>query len=177
MENHLPADTIEIRPATEADVPLLLALIKDLAAYERLSDEVVATEAVLRDSLFGERPYAEVLLGYCNGSAVGYALFFFNFSTFLGRPGIFLEDIYVQTAFQGKGIGKSLFLQVARVAAEKGCGRLEFAVLDWNRPAIDFYRGLGAEPQEAWTIFRITRDRLGGLAAAGSGRPFRHRLR
>ncbi len=146
---------IEIRRATEDDIPLILDLIKDLAAYERLSDEVVATEDVLREFLFGTRPYAEVILGYYDGTPAGYILFFYNFSTFIGRPGIYIEDIYVREAHRGKGLGKALFKYTAALAANRNCGRLEFAVLNWNEPSIRFYKHFGAKLMDDWSLYRI----------------------
>jgi GNAT superfamily N-acetyltransferase len=155
---------LEIRPATEADVPLILKFISELADYECLSHEVVATEEALRDSLFGGRRYAEVLLGYRDGRPAGFALFFHNFSTFLGKPGIYLEDLYVRLEFRGAGIGRALLVQVAKLARERGCGRLEWSVLDWNEPAIGFYKGIGASPVSGWTVYRVTGEALEELA-------------
>lgn len=161
-------DRLRIEKATERDVPLILSFIKELAEYERLSHEVVATEEMLRASLFGERPMAEVLIAYTGEEAVGFALFFHNFSTFLGRPGIYLEDLYVQPRARGKGIGRALLSRLARLARERGCGRLEWAVLDWNEPAIRFYRNLGAVAMDEWTVFRATGESLARLAEAVS---------
>ena len=158
------AMNLEIRPAAEADVPLILTLIRELADYERLSHEVVATEEALRDSLFGKRRFAEVLLGYGGGSPAAFALFFHNFSTFLGKPGIYLEDLYVKPEFRGAGIGRALLVQVAKLARERGCGRLEWSVLDWNEPAIGFYRRIGASPASGWTVYRVTGEALEDLA-------------
>ena len=155
---------LEIRPATERDVPLILSLIRELAEYERLSHEIVATEEILRDSLFGERPAAEVLLGYVGDDPAGFALFFHNFSTFLGRPGIYLEDLYVRPEFRGAGIGRAMLVHLARLARERGCGRLEWSVLDWNEPAIGFYKSLGASPVSGWTVYRVTGEALEALA-------------
>jgi GNAT superfamily N-acetyltransferase len=156
---------IEIRVATEDDVPLVLSLIKELAEYERLSHEVVATEEMLRDSLFGERRVAEVILGYLRDDAAGFALFFHNFSTFLGKPGIYLEDLYVKPEFRGAGVGRALLVYLAKLARERGCGRLEWWVLDWNEPAIRFYKALGAVPMEDWTVYRVMGEALDELAA------------
>jgi GNAT superfamily N-acetyltransferase len=157
----------EIRPAVDGDLPLILSLIRELAEYERLSHQVVATEASLRATLFGERSFAEVLIGEAVGKeaveAVGFALFFHNYSTFLARPGLYLEDVYVRPAHRGRGYGRALLLRLGEIARERGCGRMEWAVLDWNRPAIDFYRKLGAEPMDEWTVFRLTGDTLEGL--------------
>jgi GNAT superfamily N-acetyltransferase len=155
---------ITIRPAEESDTPLILSLIKDLASYERLLDEVVATEALLRESLFGKTRHAEVVLAYHDGSPAGYSLFFHNFSTFLGRSGIYIEDLYVKEAYRGKGLGKALFRYLAELAVHRGCGRLEFAVLDWNEPAIRFYRHFGANRLDDWSLYRITGSRLNRLA-------------
>jgi GNAT superfamily N-acetyltransferase len=156
---------LEIRSATRDDVPLILSLIKELAEYERLSQEVVATEEGLRDSLFGERPVAEVLIGYLGDEPAGFALFFHTFSTFLGRPGIYLEDLYVRPAFRGAGVGRTLLARLAGLATERGCGRLEWSVLDWNKAAIRFYKALGAVPMDEWTVYRVTGDAVGDLAA------------
>ena len=157
----------EIRPATEDDVPIILSLIRELAAYERLSHEVVATEGLLRESLFGERRGAEVLIACCKGAPAGFALFFHNFSTFLGRPGIYLEDLYVKPEFRGRGIGRALLTHLARLAKERGCGRLEWAVLDWNEPAIKLYKSIGAVPMDEWTVYRVTGEALETLATRG----------
>jgi GNAT superfamily N-acetyltransferase len=155
---------LEIRAATEDDVPLILSLIKELAEYERLSHEVVATEEALGDSLFGERPVAEVLIGHLGDEPVGFALFFHNFSTFLGTPGIYLEDLYVKPGYRGMGFGRALLVRLAKLARERGCGRLEWSVLDWNEPAIGFYRGIGASPVSGWTVYRVTGEELEDLA-------------
>ena len=156
----------EIRAATRGDVPLILSLINDLAEYECLTHEVVATEEMLRDSLFGERPVAEVMIAHEGDEPAGFALFFHNFSTFLGRPGIYLEDLYVRPEFRSAGIGRALLLHLARVARERGCGRLEWSVLDWNEPAIGFYRGIGASPVSGWTVYRVSGEALEELAAS-----------
>ena len=154
---------IDIKPATPSDVPLILSLIKDLAAYERLSHEVVATESELHETLFGEKPYAEVAIGYCDSTPAGYVLFFHNFSTFTGRPGIYLEDIFVKEAFRDKGLGKALFLYVAGLAKDRRCTRLEYSVLTWNQPALDFYKQFGAERMEDWRLYRISSESLNRL--------------
>ena len=154
---------LRIVPATERDVAVILNFIRKLAEYEKLSHQVAATEELLRDTLFGGRRVAEVLIAYLGDEPAGFALFFHNFSTFLGRPGIYLEDLFVEPAHRGKGIGKALLTEIAKIARERNCGRLEWAVLDWNRPAIDFYRGLGAVPLEDWTLFRVTGEVLDNL--------------
>jgi GNAT superfamily N-acetyltransferase len=154
-----------LRRAVRADVPEILRLIRALADYEKLSGEVVATEAGLADSLFGARPAAEVLLAEEDGRAVGFALFFQNYSTFLAKPGIYLEDLFVEPACRGRGIGKALLKAVARLAVERGCGRFEWAVLDWNAPAIGFYESLGAKPLRDWTVMRVTGEALRRLGA------------
>lgn len=153
-----------IRPATAADVPLVLDFIRGLAEYERLSHLVVADEASLHESLFGARPGAEVLLAFAGPEPVGFAVFFHNFSTFLGVKGLWLEDIFVKPEHRKRGYGKALLLATARVAHERGCGRFEWAALDWNTPAWDFYRALGAAPMEDWTMFRVTGEALARLA-------------
>ena len=157
----------EIRPATEDDVPIILSLIRELAEYERLSHEVFATEGLLRESLFGERRGAEVLIACCKGAPAGFALFFHSFSTFLGRSGIYLEDLYVKPEFRGRGIGRALLTHLARLAKERGCGRLEWAVLDWNEPAIKLYKSIGAVPMDEWTVYRVTGEALETLATRG----------
>ena len=156
----------QIRLAEREDVPTILALIKALAEYERAPNEVVATEDQLRDVLFGARPAAEVLLGEAAGEPVCFALFFHNFSTWMGRRGLYLEDLFVAPAVRGKGYGKALLVRLAEIAKERDCGRMEWAVLDWNEPAIQFYRKLGARPNDDWTIFRLTRDGIAQLAGS-----------
>jgi GNAT superfamily N-acetyltransferase len=155
----------EIKSATEADIPIILSFIQKLARYERLSHEVVATEELLRKTLFGSRPTAEVAIGYLETKPVGFVLFFHNYSTFLGKPGLYIEDLFVDEEYRRRGCGRALLLHVARLAKERDCGRLEWAVLDWNQPAIDFYKKLGALPMSEWTVFRITGKRLDRLAA------------
>lgn len=159
------AHALSIVPARESDIPLILDFIRQLAEFERLTHEVMANEQVLCDSLFGERPVAEVALAYLAGEAVGFAVYFSNFSTFIGRPGIYLEDLFVQPAFRGKGIGRALLSYLARLAKQRNCARLEWAVLDWNQPAIDFYRRLGATPMHDWTVFRLAGSALDEAAA------------
>jgi GNAT superfamily N-acetyltransferase len=154
----------QVRSATESEVPVIFSFIKKLAAYERLSSEVVATEQLLRETLFGERRTAEVAIGYLETKAVGFVLFFHNYSTFLGKPGLYIEDLFVDKDYRRRGYGRALLLHVARLAKERGCGRLEWAVLDWNQPAIGFYKKLGAVPMSEWTVFRVTGKRLDELA-------------
>lgn len=151
---------LKIRKANIKDVPLIHSLIKELAEYEKLSHEVVSSEKDLIRNLFGKTKYAEVLLGYYNNKPAGMALFFHNYSTFAGKPGIYLEDLYVRPEFRGKGIGKSLLLKLISIADKRKCGRVEWAVLDWNQSAIDFYKKLGAVPMESWKIFRLTADKI-----------------
>jgi GNAT superfamily N-acetyltransferase len=157
----------DVREASADDVPLILTLIGELAQYERLSHEVVATEDALQEWLFGEKPVAEVLIAEHRGTAVGFALFFHSFSTFLGRPGIYLEDLYVRPMFRGRGVGKGMLVHLAKLAKERGCGRLEWSVLDWNEPSIKFYESLGAVAMDDWTVHRVTGEALDMLAAAG----------
>ena len=147
---------ILVRSASIEDVTLIHSFIKELAEYERLSHEVVATEEMLREQLFGERPVAEVLIADRGGDAAGFALFFHTFSTFLGKPGIYLEDLYVRPEFRGSGVGRALLVHLGRLAKERGCGRIEWAVLDWNEPAIGFYGSIGASPVSGWTVYRVT---------------------
>jgi GNAT superfamily N-acetyltransferase len=153
-----------IRPATPADVPTVARLIRALAEYERLAHEVVLDEARLRDHLFGPRPYCEVLIAEDAGAPVGYALFFHTYSTFRTRPGIYLEDLFVLPECRGRGHGKALLAALAKLALERDCGRLEWAVLNWNEPAIGFYKSLGAVPMDEWTVYRLTGDALTNLA-------------
>ena len=159
----VPAFRIE--RATERDVPLILRLIKGLAEYEKLTDEVRATEDDLRQSLFGPNPSAEVVVGYAGDEPVGFALFFHNYSTFLAKSGMYLEDLFVLPEWRGHGYGRQLLAHLATLAVERGCGRLEWAVLDWNEPAIGFYKRLGAKPLHDWTVFRVTGDGLHQLAS------------
>ncbi len=153
-----------IRAASASDVPIILRLIRELAEYERAPNDAVATEAGLRDVLFGEEPAAQVLLALENDEPVGFAVYFFNFSTWLGRPGLYLEDLFVRPEIRGKGYGRQLLVRLAQIAHERGCGRMEWAVLDWNEPAIGFYKKLGARPNEEWTIYRLTSDGIAQLA-------------
>lgn len=154
-----------IRSATEEDVPLILTFILDLARYEKLEHEVVATAETLRVTLFGQPRFAEVLFGEEDGQAVAFALFFHNYSTFVGRPGLYLEDVFVRPEFRGRGYGKAMLARLASIAVERNCGRFEWAVLDWNTPAIAFYKSLGARAVDEWTIFRMTGAALRKLAA------------
>ena len=154
----------QIRSACVEDVPVILQLIHDLATYERAPDEVTATEERLVDVLFGEKPAAEVLLAFEEESPVGFAVYFYNFSTWLGRPGLYLEDLFVKPEKRGKGYGRALLIELAKIARDRGCGRMEWAVLDWNEPAIKFYRSLGAKPMHEWTVFRLTGEEIGKLA-------------
>ena len=158
------SDNITIRPAIESDVPLIEGFIRDLARYERLEHEMVATEEGLRKTLFGERRYAEVVFACVGDDPVGFALFFHNYSTFLGKPGIYLEDLFVRPEARGRGIGKRLLAWLAQTTVERDCGRLEWSVLDWNEPSIGFYRSLGAILKDEWQIFRLTGDSLKTLA-------------
>ena len=150
----------EIREATESDVPLILQFIRDLAEYEKLAHLVVATEEQLRSTLFGAVRLAEVLIASEDGAPAGFALFFHNYSTFLGQPGIYLEDLFVKPEFRGRGYGKALLVRLAQIARDRNCGRVEWAVLNWNEPAIAFYKSLGARPMDEWTVFRLTGEEL-----------------
>jgi GNAT superfamily N-acetyltransferase len=160
--------SLAIRSATAADLPLIAELIRALAEYEKLADEVRFDEAVLGEKLFGPRPYAEVLIGEIDGGAMGFALFFHNFSTFEGRPGIYLEDLFVRPEARGLGLGKALLAELARLAVERDCARLEWSVLDWNAPSIGFYKLLGARPMDEWTIMRVDGAALARLAGTAA---------
>lgn len=155
---------LHFRFAIEEDTSLILGFIKELAAYEKLSHEVVADESSLKETLFNGRKVAEVVIAESDGDPVGFALFFHNYSTFLAKPGLYLEDLYVKPGHRGNGVGRELLACLARIAVERECGRLEWWVLDWNDPAINFYKGLGGEPMDEWTVFRVTGDALQGLA-------------
>ncbi len=159
------AANIEIGPATVEDVPTVLALIRELAEYERLLHEVVATEETIRNALFGPRPVVECVIARSGGAPAGFALYFHNFSTFLARPGLYLEDLYVRPDYRGHGLGEALLRHLARLAVARGCGRMEWAVLDWNKRAIEFYERMGARGVREWTIFRVTGDALTRLGA------------
>ena len=156
---------LSIRPATIDDVPLIRALIAELAEYERLADAAVATDDDLRAQLFGAQPAAEVLIGEVDGEAAGFALFFHNFSTFLGKRGLYLEDLFVRPAFRGSGLGRHLMASLARIAVQRDCGRFEWSVLDWNAPAIGFYRRIGAVGMHEWTVQRLEGEALHALAS------------
>ena len=160
--------TLSIRSATPADLPLIAQFIRDLADYEKLAHEVRFDEAKLGEKLFGPRPYAEVLIGEIDGTPQGFALFFHNFSTFEGRPGIYLEDLFVLPEHRGKGYGKAILRHLAQIARSRGCGRLEWACLNWNLPSIDFYRSLGAVPMDEWTVYRVSGASLTQLAGEGA---------
>jgi GNAT superfamily N-acetyltransferase len=174
MRPHFPDDAstapVAIRRATPGDIPLILQLIRELAAYERLLGDVEATEEGLRRALFpegGSPAAASVLVGEIGGIAAGFAVYFFNFSTFLAKPGLYLDDLFVRPEWRGKGLGKALLLHLADLAAARGCGRMEWAVLDWNKPAIEFYRSLGAVPLGDWTVFRLAGVALRGKRSPG----------
>ncbi len=164
MKTAIPNFTI--REAVEADVPLILGFIRELAEYEKLLHEVVATEEAIRRSLFSERPHAEVVIGELSGTAVCFALYFHTYSTFLGQPGLYLEDLYVKPEMRGKGLGTTMLAYLAHLAQQRNCGRLEWSVLDWNEPAIKVYRSIGAKPQDEWTVQRLTGEPLRQLAAS-----------
>jgi GNAT superfamily N-acetyltransferase len=156
--------SLRVAPAAASDVALILSFIRKLAEYEKLSHLVVATEENIREHVFGANPVAEVLLAYWDEEPAGFALYFRNFSTFLGQPGLYLEDLFVEPQHRGKGIGKALLARLAKIAVERGYGRLEWAVLDWNTPSIEFYRSLGATPLDEWTAYRLTGAALDRLA-------------
>ena len=160
-----PTSKATLRLAAREDTPVILALIRGLAEYEKLAHEVVADETTLAENLFGAHPGAEVVIAEVDGEAAGFALFFHNFSTFLGRRGLYLEDLFVEPAYRSHGIGRQLMAFLAKLAIERGCGRFEWSVLDWNEPAIRFYRGLGAVGMDEWTVQRVTGDALAALAA------------
>ena len=155
---------IDIQPATEADVPLILQLIRALAEYERLAHEVVATEAMVRESFFGASPHAQAVIARAGGSAVGFAIWFSTYSTFLSKPGIYLEDLFVLPEWRGKGIGRALLRHLARIAVERRCGRIEWSVLDWNETAIGFYKRIGADVLPDWRTCRMSREAIAQLA-------------
>jgi GNAT superfamily N-acetyltransferase len=156
---------VRVEAATSEDVPVLLQLIQALADYERMSGEVVATESALRETLFGAAPRAEAVLARVAHEAVGFALWFHNYSTFLGRPGLYLEDLFVVPEWRNRGVGSALLRHLARIAVERGCGRMEWSVLDWNEPAIAFYQRVGARPLDQWTVYRLTGSDLARFAS------------
>ena len=161
------AADVRIESATARDVNVLLRLIRELADYEKLTHDVVATEARIQETFFGATPQAEAVIAYAGGEPAGLAIWFHNYSTFLARRGLYLEDLFVLREWRGRGIGKALLVHLAAIAVERGCGRMEWSVLDWNEPAIGFYKGLGAQPMGEWTVFRLTGDALTKLAARG----------
>jgi GNAT superfamily N-acetyltransferase len=156
---------VRLERATERDVPVILALIKSLAEYERMAGHVVADEALVHASLFGPAPSAEVVVARAGGEAVGFAVWFHSYSTFLSRRGLYLEDLFVVPEWRGRGVGRALLVYLAQVAVERNCGRMEWSVLNWNETAIGFYRSLGAKPMDEWTVYRLTGDDIGRLAA------------
>jgi GNAT superfamily N-acetyltransferase len=170
MRSSIEIPSFQIRPATKTDVPVILSFIKKLADYERLSHEVTATEKTLRETLFGRRHAAEVAIGYFKRQPVCFVIFFHNYSTFLGLPGIYIEDLFVDEAFRRRGFGNALLRYVAGVAKERQCGRLEWSVLDWNEPAVNFYKKLGAVPMHEWTVFRLTGENLTKFAVSEARR-------
>lgn len=157
-------ELFEIKKTTKDDIPLIFSFIKELAEYEKLSHEVVATEQTLTTMLFGDKPYAEVIIGYLNNSPVSFAIYFHNFSTFLGQPGIYLEDLFVKPEFRGQGLGQKMFVYLAQIAKDRQCGRFEWSVLDWNELAIGFYKRMGAKPMDGWTVYRASGKALEDLA-------------
>ena len=161
-------DNLRISPATESDIPAMITLIRELAEYEKLTHLCVITEEHLKRALFGPVKFAEALMARAGSQSAGYAIFFHNFSTFLGSPGIYLEDIYVTPSLRGRGIGKKLLVEVGRIAHERGCGRLEWSVLNWNKPAIDFYESLGAKALNEWTMYRLDQSAIANLVKKNS---------
>jgi len=151
---------IEIKNATEKDIRLILHFIKELADYEKLINDVIANEENLKKTLFGKTPYAKALLAFLNKKPVGFAIYFFNFSSFMGKPGIYIEDIYVKENYRGNGIGKAIFKYIGKIAKENDCGRIEWSVLNWNKPSINFYNSLGAKPMDEWTVYRLSGSAL-----------------
>ncbi len=172
MTESITSPNVELRPATRADIPQILSFVRELAEYEKLAHEAVADEATLATQLFGDRPAAEVVIADVDGQPAGFALFFHNFSTFLGKRGLYLEDLFVRPQYRGLGLGKRLMIHLAKLATERDCGRFEWSVLDWNEPAIRFYRSLGAVGLEEWTVQRLSGPALRALAAQ-SDRPDR----
>jgi GNAT superfamily N-acetyltransferase len=162
----MPSDpVVEIRPAQEADAPLVFEFIRKLAEYGDIASEATVTEAAVRSALFGSRPVAEAILAYAGDEPAGFAVYSFTFSSFMGKPGIYVEDLFVENQFRGRGIGKALLVTLARLGRERGCGRLEWSVLNWNEQAMEFYQDLGAVPMDEWTTFRLTDDALERLAS------------
>lgn len=160
-----PLTPFTIIPASERDIPLILRFIKDLAAYERLGHQVVATESEVREALFGPERVAHAVIGYAGDQPAGFAVYFFSFSTFKGRPGLYLEDLYVEPEWRQRGLGRQLLAHLARIAVDRRCGRMEWSVLDWNELALRVYRSIGAQPMDQWTVQRLTGDALKALAA------------
>lgn len=158
-------ENLIIRFAGVEDIPTILSLIKELSVYEKLSHTVINDEELLKENLFGERKFAEVLIADYENKPVGFALFFHNYSTFVGKPGIYLEDLFVQPEMRGKGIGKKLFLELIKIAKERNCGRVEWSVLNWNTPAIEFYKSMESVPMDEWTVYRLTEDKIEELAS------------
>lgn len=165
MRSEMSEKSFEIRDADVADIPIIMQLIRDLATYERAPNDVIATEQDLREVLFGAEPAAKVVIAFEDTAPVGFAVYFFNFSTWLGRPGLYLEDLFVKPEVRGRGYGRALLVHLAKIARDRNCGRMEWAVLTWNDPAIEFYKKLGATPLEEWRVFRLTKDGIGKLAA------------
>lgn len=161
-------DRFDIRMATERDTPVVFDFIRELAEYEQLQHNVEATVEDIHEALFGQRPVAEALIAYVDGRPAGFALFFMNFSTFVGKPGLYLEDLYVKPELRGQGCGKAMLVRLARLARERGCGRFEWAVLDWNTPSIEFYKKLGARLMSEWILCRMGRDQIAALAELDS---------
>lgn len=167
MNQSTTIEGLRIEPAGAGDVALILSFVRELAEYERLSHMVVATEELIGEALFGEHRGAEVRIAYYADAPVGFALFFHNFSTFMGRRGLYLEDLYVRPEMRRKGFGRALLAHLAQLARERNCARMEWSVLDWNKPLVEFYKSLGAEPMDDWTTFRLTGDALNRMAGAG----------
>ena len=167
----MPPDTgLQIRPAKESDVPLVLGFIRKLAEYGDISSEATVTEADVRTALFGQRPVAQAILAYLGSEPAGFAVYSFTFSSFMGKPGIYVEDLFVEHQFRGRGVGKALLVTLAGLGRERGCGRLEWSVLNWNEQAMEFYQDLGAVPMDEWTTFRLTGDALERLASSSGER-------
>ena len=163
------SEKIKIRFAEIEDSKIILKLIKELSVYEKLSHTVINSEESIKENLFGKKKYAEALIAEYENKPVGFALFFHNYSTFVGKPGIYLEDLFVQPEMRGKGVGKKLFLELIKLAKERNCGRVEWSVLNWNKPAIDFYKSMGAVPMDEWTVYRLTEDKIDELISQKNG--------